>query len=346
MSRFANFLANDEDCEVYLVLFSSQELFFPVQNKVRINFLTADCQRNTIGALYTFTTLRKMLNSIRPNVVLSFGSMYNSFLLLAVLGLGLKVYVSDRSNPYRNTILSFRRDPIMRHDGPLHYYLKKWLYKKTAGILVQTECARMVERDFLNHPNIVLFPNPVRRVEMPGNTYRKNAILNVGRFVHTKNQIELIEIFSKIRFEGWSLVFIGDGPTKEYAEKRSRELGLGESVLFLGARRDIEGYLATSEIFAFTSLSEGFPNALLEGMAAGLACIAYDCVAGPSELIEDGYNGFLVPIRNRALFSDKLARLMSDAALRETFRVRGKKSIGRFDEHHVFSQLKKELMGT
>ncbi len=346
MSRFANYLAIDEDCEVHLVLLSSHELFFPVQNKVRINFSTADSQRSSISALYGFMTLRKTLKSIRPDVVLSFGSMYNSFLLLAALGLGLRVYVSDRSNPYRNTILSFRRDPIMRHDGPLHYFLKKWLYKKSAGILVQTECARKIENDFLNHPNIVLVPNPVRQVEIPETSYRENVILNVGRFVQTKNQVELIEIFSEIRIEGWSLVLIGDGPTKELAERRARDLGLGDSVMFLGARSDIEGYLATSEIFAFTSLSEGFPNALLEGMAAELACIAYDCIAGPSELIEDGYNGFLVPMRGRALFSEKLTRLMSDAGLREAFRERGKKSIGRFEEPHVFSQLKRELMGT
>ena len=92
--------------------------------------------------------------------------------------------------------------------------------------------------------------------------------------------------------------------------------GLSSNVEFCGNVRDVDKYILGSEIFAFTSLSEGFPNALLEAMSGGLACVSYDCVAGPSELIHDAESGYLVPQGNKALFATRLRELMDDAGLR------------------------------
>ncbi|HSH51551.1 MAG TPA: glycosyltransferase, partial [Bacteroidales bacterium] len=107
---------------------------------------------------------------------------------------------------------------------------------------------------------------------------------------------------------------------------------------------DIDHYYRKSEIFAFPSLSEGFPNALAEGMKASLACIAYDCVAGPSELIEDGKNGFLVPVGKKNFFKKRLKELMINEKKRERFQNVAAPSIEKLNKEFVLENLKQELI--
>ena len=344
MSDFANYLSQDSMCDVHLILFSDADRFFQVSREVSTHILDSRGTSQALNFVKRYRDLRSTLRRLQPKAVLSFGSVYNSFVLLAALGLKLRVYVSDRSNPYRNTEFSFRRDPIKRHDGPVQFILRKWLYRKAAGILVQTEAARAIERSFSNHPNILLFPNPVRPITHREELRRQKIVLNVGRFIDTKNQFELIEIFAKVRFGDWQLVFLGDGPNATIAQQKAKDLGMEGSVAFPGNVVDVERYISSSEIFAFTSLSEGFPNALLEAMSGGLACVSYDCVAGPNELIDDGKNGYLIPLGRRDIFSERLLRLMEDPHFRRSMQAKAQSSVKNRQASRVYSEVKRELL--
>jgi glycosyltransferase involved in cell wall biosynthesis len=97
-----------------------------------------------------------------------------------------------------------------------------------------------------------------------------------------------------------------------------------------GKQYNVEAYYLKSKIFAFTSSSEGFPNVIGEAMSAGLPVIAFDCIAGPAELIQDSENGFLVPLFDYDLFREKLELLMDNEHLREKFGGAAARSINRF----------------
>jgi GalNAc-alpha-(1->4)-GalNAc-alpha-(1->3)-diNAcBac-PP-undecaprenol alpha-1,4-N-acetyl-D-galactosaminyltransferase len=81
----------------------------------------------------------------------------------------------------------------------------------------------------------------------------------------------------------------------------------------------------------FASLSEGFPNALAEAMSFSLPSIAYNCIAGPSDLIEDGVNGYLVPLNNKIEYKEKFEALLSDKELRTKMGTIARQSIKNFD---------------
>jgi len=92
-------------------------------------------------------------------------------------------------------------------------------------------------------------------------------------------------------------------------------LNIAEKVEFCGFQKEVDFYLSQAKIFGFTSIIEGYPNALIEGMANGLAPVSFNCVAGPSDIINEGENGFLVPVENVALFAEKLQLLIDNPAV-------------------------------
>ena len=75
--------------------------------------------------------------------------------------------------------------------------------------------------------------------------------------------------------------------------------------------------MSEAEIFVLPSLSEGFPNALIEAMSVPLACISTNCVAGPSDIIINNYNGLLINVADSDDLVNKLDVLISDDKLRK-----------------------------
>lgn len=107
-------------------------------------------------------------------------------------------------------------------------------------------------------------------------------------------------------------VLVGTGAARRaILEARARELAIDKQVLFLGPRQDVPQILPQMEISVLPSLAEGFSNAILESMAAGLPMVATD-VGGNREAIVEGETGFLVPPRDPETLADRILRLLGD----------------------------------
>ncbi|MFN3952783.1 MAG: glycosyltransferase, partial [Thermaurantimonas sp.] len=111
-----------------------------------------------------------------------------------------------------------------------------------------------------------------------------------------------------------------------------------------GQRADVDDFYRRAKIFAFTSSSEGFPNVIGEAMSAGLPVVAYDCVAGPSEMIEHGTTGYLVQLHDEENFKTCLMKLMMDEKLRQTMGENGKRKIQVFSVEHIAQKFEKILL--
>ncbi|MEI6881922.1 MAG: glycosyltransferase, partial [Bacteroidota bacterium] len=214
--------------------------------------------------------------------------------------------VSDRSSPDLKL-------------SDFHKFLRFILYKNTDGIICQTHLSMLNISRITKHRNIKVIGNPIRKISKREKYQRENIILNVGRFISSKQQINLIEIFASIEHEGWRLVFIGEGQYLDEARKKVFELGLEDKVTFVGESNNVDEYLNRSKIFAFTSILEGFPNALGEALETPLSCISFNCIAGPSDLIINNYNGFLINNNDFVEYKRKLQILMVNDKLREYF---------------------------
>lgn len=300
MSELANYFSEKDNIIVHLIILGKSNKFYDISNNVIIhepNFLFNNSYR-LLYILKTMYFLRSTIKKIKPYSVLSFGEMYNSFVLIALKFLNCNIYVSDRSKPDKKW-------------GRVHDFLRKKLYKNATGIISQTSYSKVFLQKITNNKNIVVIPNPVISQNEQKNE-RKNIILSVGRLIYSKRLDLLLKMFSEIENQDYELWIVGDGIEKDNLVKLAHDLMISEKVIFWGARKDIHFFYKQAKIFAFTSVSEGFPNALLEALSFGLPSIAFDCIAGPSDLIIDGYNGFLITELDQKTYKEKLIELMDD----------------------------------
>lgn len=334
MSGLVNYLSTKEYLKCYLILLCNKENFYKL-NKNVIEVKPKFSNNNKfIYIIKTLFYLRNNLKKIKPDSVLCFGETYNSFALLASLGLGLNIFVSDRSKPNKDW-------------GFFHNKLRKILYPKAKGLIAQTKYAKNFIEKEVGHKNIKIIPNPIENSKFISKkeiTKRENIIITVGRLVQSKRIDILIDVFSKINNNKWKLWILGDGPERKSLEKKAIENGKIDNIVFWGNKLEIHEMYAKSKIFAFTSESEGFPNAILEAMATGLPCIAFDCIAGPGDLIENGKNGYLIKIGDFDSFCEKMILLMNNEDLINQFSISAQEKAMNYEMNKIGDEYQNFLL--
>lgn len=153
----------------------------------------------------------------------------------------------------------------------------------------------------------------LRRVlDLPPGT---RIVGSVGRLNPVKDQATLLRAFATLHAElpDTALVLVGDGALRAALEASAASLGIDDAVRFLGDRGDVRQLLQGFDVFALSSLSEGYSMALLEACASGLPIVATD-VGGNREIVVDGRNGLLVPPSRADAIADAFAALLRDPA--------------------------------
>ncbi len=330
MSELAGYFTSTKDIEIHLVLYGiTREIFYDIPDSLIIHNPLFSFN-NKLRIFYTIKTLfwlRKTIKKIDPDSILSFGEYWNNFFLLSIIGLKYRTFVSDRSQPDKSL-------------GRFHDKLRHWLYPTAKGLIFQTQKAKEIFLSGNTHNNVAVIGNPIKPANRVNLVSKKEKIvLMVGRLIKSKHQDKLIEMFANVSTQEWKLMLVGYDHLKQKNMERlqnlAKDLKIEKQVIFTGKQDNLEKIYLKSSIFAFTSSSEGFPNAIGEAMASGLPVIAFDCIAGPSEMITDAYDGFLIPLFDFDMFQLKLAQLMTDEGLREKLGLNARRSIERFSTEKI-----------
>jgi glycosyltransferase involved in cell wall biosynthesis len=331
MSELANHFVQFENCEVHLILYGiKRDVFYEISDRIIIHrpSFKFDNNKRFFHTIKTMLFLRKKMKSLNPDAALSFGEYWNNLVLLSTLGTNIPIFVSDRSQPNKSL-------------GKVQDRLRNWLYPKAKGVIAQTKKAKNIYEKMYHHKNITVIGNPIRPILKSPFTDegRENIVLMVGRLIASKHQDRLINIFLKINKPDWKLVLVGYDHLKQKHSERLQQIidenGANERIILAGKQADVEKFYLKSKIFAFTSSSEGFPNVIGEALSAGLPVVSYDCDAGPSDLIEHGRNGFLVPVFDDEGFKIYLDILMSDENKRIEMAKNAILSVAKFSNREI-----------
>lgn len=161
-------------------------------------------------------------------------------------------------------------------------------------------------------------PNPLTFLPQEHSRLDQKRIIAVGRHEYQKGFDQLVKIWKQLArdYPDWSLTIIGEGRKKEKLRELIEREGLTGRVELLSNTKNISAEYLDSSIYAMTSNYEGFGMVLLEAMICGVPTVAYSCKCGPRDLVEDGNSGFLVRLKDRRQFVERLRQLMDDECLR------------------------------
>ena len=251
---------------------------------------------------FRLLALRQLLRRYRSDVVVGVTTLPAVKLLLASAGLPLRTVVSERNYP-----------PAKPPSLPWRW-LRRFTYPRADLHLVQTVPAGVWLRDHCAVTRQRLLPNPVswplpdrEPVVSPENWLAADhpLILAAGTKAHQKGFDRLMPVFAELgrRSPNLHLALLGLAPGRYHGRDQQAELrqaladspDLQQRLLLPGVSGSMARWYARATVFVLPSRYEGFPNVLLEAMAAGCACIASDCLTGPSDLIRHGENGLLLP---------------------------------------------------
>lgn len=137
------------------------------------------------------------------------------------------------------------------------------------------------------------------------------VVISVARLEPIKGHTYLLDAMPHVRkgVAETHLLLVGDGEERQNLEIQAGRLGILDYTHFLGEREDVPNLLAAADVFVICSLNEGMGRSIVEAMAAGLPIVASD-VCGIPDLVEDGYNGRLVPPRSSKLIANALLDIL------------------------------------
>lgn len=304
---------------------------------------------------------RKIVNKFKPDVVMSFMEGANIVNLLVKL-LSFK---SKHMSIISVRVTNSKFEPMMHGLYGFVYRIMIYILYNRANKIVAV--SQGVKEDLIinfkiNPVKIAVINNPVNigkietlsRENLEHHWFHEDTpiIINVGRLSKQKNHCDLLKAFSELRKEKLCrLVIIGEGELKYDLLDLAKFLKIEADVLFLGFQKNPFKFMAHSTVFALPSIFEGFPNALVEAMAAGCPVVASDCQAGPREILapdmptgedikwtKDAIYGLLVPVGNVNALIDALKRLLSNKELRKYYSKQGLERVRDFEIEKIIGK--------
>ncbi|MGF1479056.1 MAG: glycosyltransferase family 4 protein [Cyanophyceae cyanobacterium] len=167
---------------------------------------------------------------------------------------------------------------------------------------------------------------------------QQGRLLFVGRLAATKGLPVLFDSLAILKqtYPDVILTLVGDGSERAELEAAIARLELTDNVELVGykSQAEVRQYMQTADVFVLPSFAEGLPVVLMEALAAGVPVVTTR-IAGVSELVEEGINGYLVPPGDAGALADKIHKLLSDADLRTRLGKNGRTKVEQeFNLHH------------
>lgn len=342
----ANYLADHLGQEVHVLIADQQDqpLCYDFSSKVIIHDMSIRKYLKSKKVIKGFTFLsmtsvlklvyQRKINEIQPDVILVLELGYDDFIIPGIKSKAVKIREIHSSHNAQRTI------KLKSGNYAKQFFLMKLYYylaNKYDAVVVLTH---QDAKDRTYFKNKFVIPNCIEINSAIPQLHKSTKAISVGRLDKFKNFADQIIVWSSVikKHPDWTLHIYGDGPERSNLEQLIVKLKLEKHVFLEGITNNVSEKYAASSLFIFTSVAEGFGMVLVEAMQMGVPVISYDCPCGPSDIITNGEDGFLIPLKGIEELEKKIITLIENDSLREKMGENAKLSSQRYKTNKIMPE--------
>lgn len=313
----------------------NNDTFFPLEKKIK-RYVLFNGEVNGKKILTYIKGIKKFIGMNGTDILIDIDGILDMYSIPAVRKTKCKVISWEQFNYYQNPYVSYRK------------YTRKLAAKKADAIVVLTdEDKRYYQKEVNVKGKLVRIYNPIEKVK---NNYLYNlqskTIISAGRLVEQKGFDMLVDVAKLVfaKHNDWQWIICGEGENRTELELKIEQYGLAKNVILKGNVNNIQDYYKESALYVLTSRYEGFGLVLTEAKNLGLPCVSFQCPAGPSEIIENGINGYLIKCFDIQEMADKINVLIENVDERKRFSENALIGTEKFDLDKIVRQWEELLL--
>jgi len=293
--------------DVSILVFSRCETEYPINPEVNIVSIADSYEEyDRISSIKRLNAVRKFLKAEKPDAAIGF------------LEGGYALYLASFGMKFAK-VASARVDPaiLMKGKGFRATINRMW-FKSADAVVLQTNSQLDHVSEKIAKRSVVI-PNPVSEAALLAdkNDYSSGTrFVMAGRLAKQKNYPMVFDAVKlvKEKYPEVHVDIFGKGNLESELSDMIEKMGLSGNITLCGWSRDTVSEYAKHDAYILSSDFEGMPNALMEAMAVGLPCISTNCDTGPSDLITDGENGYLIPVGDSSALAEKMIAIIEMSA--------------------------------
>ena len=329
-------LAEEFGYEIHLITLnqkSKTDLFFPFSEKIIQHNLEVSGHPFRYISKY-ISGIKRVISAVKPSVILVCDDGLKAFFLPKILGRQIPIIYERHVSKLIE--ISENQGFIKGVFTKLKFTLMDFLAKYFSKFIVLTE-GNTKEWKL---KNLQVIPNPLPFYPTQKSSLQNKKVIAVGKQSYQKSYDRLLRSWAMLEqeFQDWELHIYGKKDEHLGLEQLAKQLKIEKQVYFHLPEKNIEEKYAASSIFVLSSRYEGFGMVLIEAMSFGIPCVSFDCPYGPSDLIKNNEDGYLIKNGDEKDFAEKLQWLMKDENLRKEMGEKARVNVKRFLPENVVKQ--------
>lgn len=330
LSVKASYFADQYGYDVTILVLNNahQNPFYEFSSKIK--FISIDV-KGLSGYFKAYKKeIQKVISSIKPDVISVCDDGLKGFFLPSIIKTNAKwIYERHVSK------LTESRDThgfLKKTFTKVKWGLMEIFAKKFNRFIVLTEGNK---KEWPSLKNMEVISNPLSFYPEESSALDKKTVICVGKISYQKGQDLLLKAWEQVhrKYPDWQLHLYG----KENLTVLDTN-HLTNNVHYFHPAKDIEQKYLQSSVYVMSSRFEGFGMVLIEAMACGLPCVSFDCDYGPSDIIEDNVDGFIVNKEDIRTMAEKIMILIEDSDLRKRFGRNAKSNVERYKPEAIAKQ--------
>ena len=306
--------------------------FYTFSNKIKT--YTIRVKGNPITYLWGYIKgIKKVVKQVKPDIILVCDDGLKGFFIPRFLGKGKPIVYERHVSKLIDLPLSPNR--FQMFFVALKWKLMDFLARDFNAFILLTN-ANQKEWSHLKNLQVISNPNSFDQ-NLKADLSSKKVIC-VGKISVQKGQDLLARAWEKVikQFPDWELHNYG-----KLDETFLRKEDLPTNMFLHAPTKDIASKYKESSIYVLPSRYEGFGMVLIEAMSFGIPCVAFDCNYGPSDIITDGIDGYIVEKENWNALASRIIDLIENYNLRNEIGINAKESVKKYYPNHVLKQWEK-----